>query len=83
MRSKDLLLFGFFDYFAKIRIMEETTKQWGGKREGAGRKKTVGGVKNLGLRVPQDILDILDKVDKRSEFIFTAVREKAERDGLV
>ena len=52
--------------------MEETTKQWGGKREGAGRKKTVGGVKKLGLRVPQDILDILDKVDKRSEFIFTA-----------
>lgn len=63
--------------------MEETAKQWGGKREGAGRKKTTGGVKNLGLRVPQDILDILDKVDKRSEFIFTAVREKAERDGLI
>ena len=62
--------------------MEETKKQWGGKRYGSGRKKTVGGVKNVCLSVPQDILDILDKVDKRSTFIFEAIREKAQRDGL-
>jgi hypothetical protein len=62
--------------------MDETTKKRGGKREGAGRKATVGNVKSIALRIPQDIADILDKVEQRSQFICNAIRMKAERDGL-
>ncbi|MBQ7157149.1 MAG: hypothetical protein IJR86_05080 [Bacteroidaceae bacterium] len=62
--------------------MEETTKKRGGKREGAGRKATVGNVKSIALRIPQDVAAILDKVEHRSKFICEAIRLKAKQDGL-
>ena len=62
--------------------MEEIKKKRGGKREGAGRKATVGNVKSIALRIPQDVADILNKVEHRSKFICEAIRMKAEHDGL-
>ena len=62
--------------------MEEIKKKRGGKREGAGRKATVGNVKSIALRIPQDVADILNKVEHRSKFICEAIRMKAEHDRL-
>ncbi|MDE7402026.1 MAG: ribbon-helix-helix domain-containing protein [Muribaculaceae bacterium] len=54
----------------------EQTKQHGGRREGAGRKKTT--AKTIGLRVPEDIAVVLDGIaaegGNRSEFIVAAIR---------
>ena len=51
----------------------ETTKQWGGKREGAGRKKT--SVKTYCIYAPQDVFDIMEAVEgNKSEYILNAIR---------
>lgn len=55
--------------------MNETSKR-GGRREGSGRKKT--GVKVIGFRAPQDVVDILDSKDNMTEFICEAIRKTNE-----
>lgn len=47
-------------------------KKWGGKREGAGRKKT--GSKYFGFRAPKDIVEILEQVPNKSQFICDAIK---------
>lgn len=54
----------------------EDKKDWGGKREGSGRKKT--SVKTIGLRIPQDVADILAEASasgtKPTDYIIRAIR---------
>lgn len=59
----------------------EQTKNWGGSREGAGRKKVA--VKQVGFRAPEDVADVLSRCGKATDFIVAAIREKAKRDGLL
>lgn len=47
-------------------------KQWGGKREGAGRPRT--NSRSIALRIPQDVADILDRQENRSAYIVEAIR---------
>lgn len=62
--------------------MEEQKKKRGGAREGAGRKRTT--AKSIGLRVPEDVVAILESSGQRAtDFIVQAIREKAQRDGLI
>lgn len=67
-----------FNY--KINNKMETNKEnknWGGKREGAGRKKTTS--KSIALRIPEDVVEILDNVENRSAFIIEAIRQLARQ----
>lgn len=54
----------------------EDKKEWGGKREGSGRKKT--SVKTIGLRIPQDVADILAEAAasgiRPTDYIIRAIR---------
>lgn len=59
---------------------EKTPQNWGGKREGAGRKKTTS--KSIALRIPEDVVAILDRVDNRSAFIVEAIRHYANAKGV-
>ena len=54
--------------------MKIQDKKRGGYRPGAGRKPTVGNVKTLSVRIPQDVSDILDEQPNRSQYIAEAVR---------
>ncbi len=47
---------------------------WGGRRAGAGRKKTSEGVRTVAVRVPQDVSDVLDTVPSITEYVVTALR---------
>lgn len=58
---------------------EKTPQKWGGKREGAGRKKTTS--KSIALRIPDDVVEILDNVENRSAFIIEAIRHYAKQQG--
>ena len=51
---------------------EEKKQNWGGKREGAGRKKTTS--KSIALRIPEDVAEILDSVENRTAYIIEAIR---------
>lgn len=51
--------------------METETKQRGGKREGAGRKKTT--AKQIGFCATQEVVDVLADVANKSEFICKAI----------
>lgn len=48
--------------------------RWGGRRAGAGRKKTSEGVRTVAVRVPQDVSDVLDTVPSITEYVVTALR---------
>lgn len=50
----------------------ETNKKWGGKRAGAGRKKTT--AKRIGINVPEDVAEILSTQNNLTEFICEAIR---------
>ena len=54
----------------------DNKKEWGGKREGSGRKKT--SAKTIGLRIPQDVVDILAEAAaegiKSTDYIVAAIR---------
>ncbi len=47
---------------------------WGGRRAGAGRKKTSEGVRTVAVRVPQDVADVLDTVPSITEYVVKALR---------
>ena len=44
----------------------------GGSRPGAGRKKIAS--KSIALRIPDDVVEILDSVENRSAYIIEAIR---------
>lgn len=58
---------------------EKNPQKWGGKREGAGRKKTTS--KSIALRIPDDVVEILDNVENRSAFIIEAIRLYAKQQS--
>lgn len=63
--------------------MEENQKKsWGGKREGAGRKKTNHG-KYYGFNSTQEVDAILQGIKNKTEFINSAILEYANKLGLV
>lgn len=58
--------------------MDEKKTTRGGKREGAGRKRTAEG--RIGLRIPKDVADILDGIEgSKTEFICEAIRQYAKK----
>ena len=63
-------------YFKDMENQNLTPKKntHGGRRAGAGRPTTVGSVNRIGLRVPDDIIEILDRQTNRSAFIIEAIR---------
>lgn len=56
---------------------------WGGRREGAGRKKQIGTRTNIiAVRVDDETWDYLcSLLDKKAEFVRAAIKEKRERDN--
>lgn len=62
-------------------IKNESSKpsSWGGARKGSGRKKTSS--KSIALRIPKDVVEILDKVEgSKSAYIVNAIREFAKKN---
>lgn len=53
---------------------EKKENTWGGARQGAGRKPQRGNVKSIAIRIPQDIADILEKQDSKTDYIIEAIR---------
>lgn len=62
---------------------EEKNKGWGGKRAGAGRPKAEGTFRQLGLRIPEDVAQILDRQPNRTAYVVAAIRayDSAQRSG--
>jgi len=58
-------------------------KPRGGAREGAGRKAKGGinGTRHMGFRCSEDVYQILQMVENKTEFIEKAIREKWRRVG--
>lgn len=54
---------------------------WGGKRAGAGRKKSSEGVRTVAVRVPQDVADVLDAVPSITEYVVKAIRAYMAQGG--
>ncbi len=53
---------------------EEKKNNWGGARAGAGRPKGRNNYKSIGLRIPEDVAEILDRQENRSAYIIEAIR---------
>lgn len=68
-------------YNLKMKNSSEQTQKntHGGKREGAGRPVTVGSRNRIGLRVPDDIVEILERQPNRTAFILEAIRSYARQ----
>lgn len=64
---------------------QEKEKNWGGKREGAGRPAVKNSTRTIGLRIPEDVAAILDKQANRSEYIIEAIRayDKEQRKRTI
>lgn len=62
--------------------MELQNSNWGGVREGAGRKKTK--ARNTGFRCTQEASDVLDKLSmSKTDFINEAIMFYAKEKGLI
>lgn len=57
---------------------QENKSHRGGKREGAGRKKTT--TKRYGFQAPEAVEKILESVPGKTEYIIQAILEKYERE---
>lgn len=67
----------------KFTKMEETNKKRGGKREGAGRKKTNHG-KYYGFNSTPEVESILESLSKsKTEFINNAIISFAKENGII
>ena len=53
---------------------EKKENTWGGAMQGEGRKPQRGNVKSIAIRIPQDIADILEKQDSKTDYIIEAIR---------
>lgn len=63
------------NYTNKMENEEKEKKSWGGARTGSGRKKGSGSTaKSIALRIPYDVVAILDAEKNRSAFIVEAIR---------
>ena len=64
---------------------EKKKGTWGGKRDGAGRRSDEPKTRSIGIRVPSDVAEILDRQEHRTAFIIEAIRaydrERRMRDG--
>lgn len=64
--------------------MEETKKQRGGKREGAGRKPVGVSTHPMALKLDNDLYDILNSHGlNKNRYINNAVRAAMEKDGYI
>lgn len=58
--------------------MEKQNKEekngWGGRRDGAGRPAEKKNVRSIALRIPADVVAILDRQEHKSAFIIEAIR---------
>lgn len=61
-------------------IMEESAKKRGGRRPGAGRKKST--VKRYGFNAPATVHAVLQQVDSITDFICEAVLKHGQDKGL-
>lgn len=52
----------------------------GGARAGAGRPKGRNNYRSIGIRIPQDVAEILDRQEHRSQYIIEAIRAYAARE---
>ena len=57
----------------------EKKNGWGGRRAGAGRPSVKKAVRSIGIRIPEDVAEILDRQPNRTEFIIAAIREYAAK----
>lgn len=57
---------------------QEEKKKRGGKREGAGRKKTT--FKKFGFNATEEVAEILEKIPNKTEYILQAILEKNKRE---
>ncbi|MBP5455702.1 MAG: hypothetical protein J6Y37_04325 [Paludibacteraceae bacterium] len=57
---------------------QEVKKQRGGKREGAGRKKTT--CKKYGFNASEEVSKILESIPNKTEYINQAILEKFKRE---
>jgi len=53
---------------------EEKKNNHGGARAGAGRPRGRNNYRSIGIRIPEDVAEILDRQEKRSQFIIDAIR---------
>lgn len=60
--------------------MEQTVKKRGGRRPGAGRKKST--VKRYGFNAPAKVHAVLEQVDSITEFICEAIMRHAQEKGI-
>ena len=68
-----------FSVQISVFIMEET-RNWGGKRAGAGRKR-VEGSKHYSFTASREVAEVLDAVEgPRSTFICRCILEHAQRE---
>ena len=60
---------------------EKRKNSRGGRRDGAGRPKTVGNTRSIALRIPEDVAEILDRQEHRTAYIVEAIRayDKAQQ----
>ena len=60
---------------------EEKKTGWGGARAGAGRPKGRYNFRTIGLRIPEDVAEIIDRQPNRSAYIIEAIRayDRAQR----
>ena len=59
---------------------QEKDANWGGSRQGAGRKKKV--AKYVGFGAPDDVAGILERVENRTAFIIEAIRHYARTTDM-
>ena len=62
----------------KMETNQEKAQNWGGARRGAGRPKKFSNNKTIALRIPEDVVAVLDTVPNRSAFIIEAIRHYVE-----
>ena len=62
--------------------MDEISK-WGGKREGAGRKKDdpVTGSKKMSIRIDINLVDFLNNQENKARFINNLIRAKMTEEN--
>lgn len=64
--------------------MEETKKQRGGKREGAGRKSVGLSTHPMALKLDNDLFEVLNKTSmNKNRYINDAVRAQMKKDGYL
>ena len=80
MNGRKILTRQFWLICCKFKIKMENQvekKKRGGRREGAGRKKTT--CKTYGFNAPEEVSKILESTPNKTDFIIQAILEKHQR----